>query len=49
MENNGLYYYILKRLNNFNFSKYDEIIKILCEYATIKVNSGNNIIKLQNF
>jgi len=49
VENNGLYYYILKRLNNFNFSKYDEIIKNLCEYATIKVNSGNNVIKLQNF
>ena len=49
VENTQAYHYVLKHINNFNFSKFDEIIQNLCAYVTYKINTFDNVNKVQNF
>ncbi len=48
VENAKAYYHIIKLLNNYQFSKYEELIKNLYEYAMLKISNAN-VIRLQNY
>lgn len=41
VENATSYYHIIKMLNNYPFSKYDELIKNLYDYVMLKIGNAN--------
>ena len=47
IENYKIYPLIMNKINNFAFSKYDELLKQICIFAKYKITS-NNVVNLQN-
>ena len=47
VKNYKIYPMIMNNINNYAFSKYDELLKQICIYAKYKITT-NNVISLQN-
>ena len=47
VNNYKIYPLIMNRINNYAFSKYDELLKQICLYAKYKITT-NNVLNLQN-